>query len=71
MYKNRSNLKTNKRGDTMTTTDYTPMWKELGLDLAGHDALLNVLGNAYNDILKWIAPFSPPISSVWNISGKW
>jgi hypothetical protein len=32
------------------TTDYTPMWQELGLDLAGHDALLNVLGTAYSDI---------------------
>ncbi len=32
------------------TTDYTPMWKDLGMDLEGHDALLNVLGNAYNDI---------------------
>ena len=32
------------------TTDYTPMWQELGLDLAGHDALLNVLGSAYTDI---------------------
>ncbi|MFN2357859.1 MAG: hypothetical protein ABR534_08980 [Desulfotignum sp.] len=32
------------------TTDYTPMWQELGLDLAGHDALLNVLGTAYTDI---------------------
>jgi len=26
------------------------MWKDLGMDLEGHDALLNVLGNAYNDI---------------------
>ncbi len=26
------------------------MWKELGLNLEAHDALLNVLGNAYNDI---------------------
>ncbi len=32
------------------TTDYTSMWQELGLDLAGHDALLNVLGTAYTDI---------------------
>jgi benzoyl-CoA reductase/2-hydroxyglutaryl-CoA dehydratase subunit BcrC/BadD/HgdB len=32
------------------TTDYTPMWQELGLDLAGHEALLNVLGTAYTDI---------------------
>lgn len=32
------------------TTDYTPMWKELGLNLESHDALLNVLGQAYGDI---------------------
>ena len=30
--------------------DYVPMWKELGLDLKAHDALLSVLGNAYKDI---------------------
>lgn len=30
--------------------DYRSMWKELGLDLAGHDALLDVLSNAYQDI---------------------
>ncbi|MDY6904854.1 MAG: double-cubane-cluster-containing anaerobic reductase [Thermodesulfobacteriota bacterium] len=30
--------------------DYRSMWKDLGLDLAAHDALLNVLGNAYADI---------------------
>jgi benzoyl-CoA reductase/2-hydroxyglutaryl-CoA dehydratase subunit BcrC/BadD/HgdB len=30
--------------------DYTKMWTGLGLDLQGHDALLNVLGNAYADI---------------------
>lgn len=30
--------------------DYTSMWKDLGLDLEAHDALLNVLGQAYNDI---------------------
>ncbi len=30
--------------------DYTPMWKELGLDLAAHDGLLKVLGGAYQDI---------------------
>jgi benzoyl-CoA reductase/2-hydroxyglutaryl-CoA dehydratase subunit BcrC/BadD/HgdB len=29
------------------TTDYRPMWKELGLDLAAHDALLEVLGTLY------------------------
>ncbi|MCU0821601.1 MAG: 2-hydroxyacyl-CoA dehydratase family protein [Spirochaetes bacterium] len=27
--------------------DYRPMWKELGLDLEKHDALLNVLGQLY------------------------
>ncbi len=30
--------------------DYRGMWKDLGLDLDGHDALLNVLGGAYQDI---------------------
>lgn len=32
------------------STDYTSMWKELGLNLEGHDALLSVLGKAYQDI---------------------
>ncbi|MEA2061886.1 MAG: hypothetical protein U9P10_15590 [Thermodesulfobacteriota bacterium] len=32
------------------STDYTPMWQELGLDLAAHDALLAALGTAYSDI---------------------
>jgi hypothetical protein len=27
-----------------TTTDYRPMWQEIGLDLPKHDALLSVLG---------------------------
>lgn len=31
-------------------SDYRQMWKNLGLDLEAHDALLNVLGKAYNDI---------------------
>ena len=31
-------------------TDYRPMWTELGLDLAKHDALLNVLGQAYQSL---------------------
>ncbi len=31
-------------------SDYTQMWSELGLDLAAHDALLSVLGSAYEDI---------------------
>ena len=30
--------------------DYHQMWKDLGLDLAAHDALLGVLGQAYQDI---------------------
>jgi len=30
--------------------DYRTMWKDLGLDLAAHDALLNVLGKGYQDI---------------------
>jgi len=30
--------------------DYRPMWADLGLDLAAHDALLSVLGSAYQDI---------------------
>ncbi len=29
---------------------YEPMWRELGLDLAAHDTLLNVLGKGYQDI---------------------
>jgi len=32
------------------SNDYTPMWKDLGLNLEAHDMLLNVLGNAYKDI---------------------
>ena len=30
--------------------DYKNMWKSLGLDLAAHDALLDVLGKGYRDI---------------------
>ena len=30
--------------------DYRSMWADLGLDLAAHDALLGVLGQAYQDI---------------------
>lgn len=30
--------------------DYHQMWSDLGLDLAAHDALLEVLGNGYRDI---------------------
>lgn len=29
---------------------YEPMWKELGLDLAAHDSLLQVLGKGYQDV---------------------
>ncbi len=32
------------------TTDYTPMWRELGLDITAHNTLLSVLGDAYSDI---------------------
>lgn len=32
------------------TEDYRSMWTDLGLDLDAHDALLDVLGNAYKDI---------------------
>jgi len=31
-------------------SDYRGMWKELGLDLESHDALLSVLGGAYGEI---------------------
>jgi len=34
----------------MEQKDYRPMWKELGLNLEGHDQLLAVLGKAYKDI---------------------
>jgi benzoyl-CoA reductase/2-hydroxyglutaryl-CoA dehydratase subunit BcrC/BadD/HgdB len=32
------------------TEDYRPMWTDLGLDLDAHDALLGVLGDAYQNI---------------------
>ena len=32
------------------SSDYTNMWKGLGLDLKAHDQLLAVLGQAYGDI---------------------
>jgi benzoyl-CoA reductase/2-hydroxyglutaryl-CoA dehydratase subunit BcrC/BadD/HgdB len=32
------------------SADYRSMWAELGLDLESHDALLDVLGKAYQDI---------------------
>jgi benzoyl-CoA reductase/2-hydroxyglutaryl-CoA dehydratase subunit BcrC/BadD/HgdB len=38
-----------KELDTMSE-DYRSMWADLGLDLEAHDALLNVLGQAYKDI---------------------
>ncbi|HVN96610.1 MAG TPA: double-cubane-cluster-containing anaerobic reductase [Syntrophorhabdaceae bacterium] len=31
-------------------SDYTQMWSSLGLDLKAHDALLSVLGSAYQDV---------------------
>ncbi|HUL30980.1 MAG TPA: double-cubane-cluster-containing anaerobic reductase, partial [Thermodesulfobacteriota bacterium] len=34
----------------MEPKDYRPMWKELGLNLEGHDQLLAILGKAYKDI---------------------
>ena len=30
--------------------DYRPMWTELGLDLQGHDGLLEVLGDSYSEV---------------------
>jgi hypothetical protein len=38
------------KGETMEQKNYRPMWKDLGLNLEGHDQLLAVLGNAYKDI---------------------
>jgi benzoyl-CoA reductase/2-hydroxyglutaryl-CoA dehydratase subunit BcrC/BadD/HgdB len=38
------------KGENMEKKDYRPMWKDLGLNLEGHDQLLAVLGNAYKDI---------------------
>lgn len=32
------------------STDYNDMWKELGLDLDAHNALLEVLNQGYKDI---------------------
>ena len=31
-------------------SNYTQMWSDLGLDLKAHDALLSILGGAYQDI---------------------
>jgi benzoyl-CoA reductase/2-hydroxyglutaryl-CoA dehydratase subunit BcrC/BadD/HgdB len=39
-----------KKEEMMGQKDYRPMWKDLGLNLEGHDQLLAVLGNAYKDI---------------------
>ncbi len=36
--------------ELMMSEDYSSMWKEMGLDLKAHDALLGVLGQAYGDI---------------------
>ncbi len=33
------------------TTDYRPMWQELGLDLKAHDNLLQNLGKSYQEII--------------------
>jgi benzoyl-CoA reductase/2-hydroxyglutaryl-CoA dehydratase subunit BcrC/BadD/HgdB len=38
------------KGETMEQKNYRPMWKDLGLNLEGHDQLLAVLGKAYKDI---------------------
>lgn len=35
---------------TQTAPDYRPMWSSLGLDLDKHDALLSVLGQAYQTL---------------------
>mgnify|MGYP006273068643 CR=1 FL=1 len=32
------------------STDYRPMWRELGMDLEAHDSLLNVLNQSYEEI---------------------
>ena len=39
----------NRKGNNMTE-NYRPMWKKLGLDMAAHDSLLDILGTAYKDI---------------------
>ena len=38
------------KGENMERKDYRPMWKDLGLNLEGHDQLLAVFGKAYKDI---------------------
>jgi len=42
-------IKTRLEEENMSA-DYRTMWENLGLDLAAHDALLGVLGKAYQDI---------------------
>jgi len=37
-------------GEEAMSEHYRQMWQDLGLDLASHDTLLNVLGSAYQDI---------------------
>ena len=32
--------------------DYKKIWESLNLDLAAHDALLDILGKGYQDILS-------------------
>ncbi|MBW2260540.1 MAG: 2-hydroxyacyl-CoA dehydratase [Deltaproteobacteria bacterium] len=32
------------------STDYRPMWEELGIDLEAHDTLMQVLGQGYKDV---------------------
>lgn len=39
-----------RRKEIIMAEDYRGMWRDLGLDLAAHDVLLGVLGNAYRDI---------------------
>jgi benzoyl-CoA reductase/2-hydroxyglutaryl-CoA dehydratase subunit BcrC/BadD/HgdB len=41
--------KTAPKGENMSD-EYRQMWQELGLDLGTHDALLGVLGQAYQDL---------------------
>jgi hypothetical protein len=43
----------------MEGKDYHPMWKDLGLNLEGHDQLLNVLGQAYKETKRE--------QSIWNL----
>jgi benzoyl-CoA reductase/2-hydroxyglutaryl-CoA dehydratase subunit BcrC/BadD/HgdB len=39
-----------RSGGSRMATDYRPMWTDLGLNLEAHDALLNVLSLAYQDV---------------------